>query len=116
MSKIIDKIFGTHSDREVKLVMPYVNKIMSLRDSYMSLSDDELKGKTVKFKNRLKNGETLDSILPEAFATVREASRRVTGLEHYEVQLIGGIILYQGRIAEMKTGEGCLLDGYRAWT
>ena len=106
MSKIIDKIFGTHSDREVKLVMPYVNKIMSLRDSYMSLSDDELKGKTVKFKNRLKNGETLDSILPEAFATVREASRRVTGLEHYEVQLIGGIILYQGRIAEMKTGEG----------
>ena len=106
MSKIIDKIFGTHSDREVKLVMPYVNKIMSLRDSYMSLSDDELKGKTVEFKNRLKNGETLDSILPEAFATVREASRRVTGLEHYEVQLIGGIILYQGRIAEMKTGEG----------
>ena len=106
MSKIIDKIFGTHSDREVKLVMPYVNKIMSLRDSYMSLSDDELKGKTVEFKNRLKNGETLDSILPEAFAIVREASRRVTGLEHYEVQLIGGIILYQGRIAEMKTGEG----------
>ena len=106
MSKIIDKIFGTHSDREVKLVMPYVKKILSLRDEYIKLSDDELKHKTVEFKERLKNGETLDDILPEAFATVREASRRVIGLEHYEVQLIGGIILYQGRIAEMKTGEG----------
>ena len=106
MSKIIDKIFGTHSDREVKLVMPYVKKILSLRDEYIKLSDDELKHKTIEFKERLKNGETLDNILPEAFATVREASRRVIGLEHYEVQLIGGIILYQGRIAEMKTGEG----------
>ena len=106
MSKIIDKIFGTHSDREVKLVMPYVKKILSLRDEYIKLNDDELKHKTVEFKERLKNGETLDDILPEAFATVREASRRVIGLEHYEVQLIGGIILYQGRIAEMKTGEG----------
>lgn len=106
MSKIIDKIFGTHSDREVKLVMPYVKKILSLRDEYIKLSDDELKHKTIEFKERLKNGETLDDILPEAFATVREASRRVIGLEHYEVQLIGGIILYQGRIAEMKTGEG----------
>ncbi len=106
MSKIIDKIFGTHSDREVKLVMPYVKKILSLRDEYIKLSDEELKHKTVEFKERLNNGETLDDILPEAFATVREASRRVIGLEHYEVQLIGGIILYQGRIAEMKTGEG----------
>ena len=106
MSKIIDKIFGTHSEREVKLVMPYVNKILSLRDEYVKLTDEELKHKTVEFKERLKNGETLDDILPEAFATVREASRRVTGLEHYKVQLIGGVILYQGRIAEMKTGEG----------
>ena len=106
MSKIVDKIFGTHSDREVKLVMPYVDKILSLRDEYVKLTDEELKHKTVEFKERLKNGETLDDILPEAFATVREASRRVIGLEHYKVQLIGGIILYQGRIAEMKTGEG----------
>ena len=106
MSAIVDKIFGTHSDREVKLVMPTVKKIMSYRDEYMALSDDALKHKTVEFNERLKNGESLDDILPEAYATVREASRRVTGLEHYEVQLIGGIILYQGRIAEMKTGEG----------
>ena len=106
MSAIVDKIFGTHSDREVKLVMPLVKKTMAYRDSFIKLSDEELKHKTVEFKERLKNGETLDDILPEAFATVREASRRVTGLEHYEVQLIGGIILYQGRIAEMKTGEG----------
>ncbi len=106
MSKIVDKIFGTHSDREIKLIMPYVNKILSLRDEYVKLTDDELKHKTIEFKERLKNGETLDDILPEAFATVREASRRVIGLEHYKVQLIGGIILYQGRIAEMKTGEG----------
>lgn len=106
MSKIIDKIFGTHSDHEIKLVMPQVKKILALRDTYIKLTDDELKHKTVEFKGRLSKGESLDDILPEAFATVREASRRVTGLEHYEVQLIGGIILYQGRIAEMKTGEG----------
>ena len=106
MSKLTDKIFGTHSDREIKLIMPQVKKILSLRDTYMKYTDEELKHKTIEFKERLNNGETLDDILPEAFATVREASRRVTGLEHYEVQLIGGIILYQGRIAEMKTGEG----------
>ena len=106
MSKLTDKIFGTHSDREIKLIMPQVNKILSLRNSFLKLSDDELKHKTIEFKERLKNNETLDDILPEAFATVREASRRVTGLEHYPVQLIGGIVLYQGRIAEMKTGEG----------
>ena len=106
MSAIVDKIFGTHSDREIKLIMPLVKKTMALRDEYISLSDEALKHKTIEFKERLKNGETLDDILPEAFATVREASRRVTGLEHYEVQLIGGIVLYQGRIAEMKTGEG----------
>ena len=106
MSKLTDKIFGTHSEREIKLIMPKIKKILSLRDEYVALSDDELKHKTVEFKERLSKGESLDDILPEAFATVREASRRVTGLEHYEVQLIGGIILYQGRIAEMKTGEG----------
>ena len=106
MSNIISKIFGTHSEREIKLIMPLVKKTMSYRDSFMKLTDEELKHKTVEFKERLAKGETLDSILPEAFATVREASRRVIGLEHYEVQLIGGIILYQGRIAEMKTGEG----------
>lgn len=106
MSKLTDKIFGTHSDREIKLIMPQVKKILSLRDTYMKYTDEELKHKTIEFKERLNNGATLDDILPEAFATVREASRRVTGLEHYEVQLIGGIILYQGRIAEMKTGEG----------
>lgn len=103
---IVEKLFGTHSDREIKMIMPMVNKILSLRDEYIKLSDDELKNKTVLFKERLANGETMDMILPEAFATVREASRRVIGLEHYPVQLIGGIILYHGRIAEMKTGEG----------
>lgn len=106
MSSLAEKLFGTHSDHEVKLVMPIVKKIVSLRDEYMALSDEALKAKTTEFKERLSKGESLDHILPEAFATVREASRRVTGLEHYEVQLIGGIILYQGRIAEMKTGEG----------
>ena len=103
---IVEKLFGTHSDREIKMIMPMVNKILSLRDEYVKLSDEELKNKTVLFKERLANGETMDMILPEAFATVREASRRVIGLEHYPVQLIGGIILYHGRIAEMKTGEG----------
>lgn len=106
MSKLTDKLFGTHSDREIKLIMPQVKKILALRDEYIKLTDDQLKHKTIEFKDKLSNGATLDDILPDAFATVREASRRVTGLEHYEVQLIGGIILYQGRIAEMKTGEG----------
>ena len=106
MANIVEKIFGTHSDREIKLIMPLVNKILSYRDEYVKLSDEQLKHKTVEFKERLAKGESLDSILPEAFATVREASRRVIGLEHYPVQLIGGIILYHGRIAEMKTGEG----------
>ena len=104
--KVIEKIFGTHSEREIKLIMPLVEKTLSYRDEYIKLTDDELKNKTVEFKNRIERGETLDSILPEAFATVREASRRVIGLEHYKVQLIGGTILYHGRIAEMKTGEG----------
>ena len=104
--KIIDKIFGTHSERELKRIIPLVDKIEALRPQMMELSDEELKENTVKFKKRLEEGETLDDLLPEAFATVREASRRVLGMEHYRVQLIGGIILHQGRIAEMRTGEG----------
>ncbi|MCR4739746.1 MAG: preprotein translocase subunit SecA [Lachnospiraceae bacterium] len=104
--KIIDKIFGTHSERELKLITPIVDRIEAMRDQMMALSDEELRANTQKFKDRLANGETLDDILPEAFATVREASRRVLGLEHYRVQLFGGIILHQGRISEMKTGEG----------
>ena len=103
---IVDKIFGTHSDRELKLIEPQVQKTLSLADKMAALSDDELKNQTNIFKERLKKGETLDDILPEAFATVREAARRVVGLYHYPVQIQGGIILYNGRIAEMKTGEG----------
>ena len=102
----ITKIFGTHSERELKRIYPIADKVESYRDSMMALSDEELQGKTKEFKNRLENGETLDDILPEAYATVREAARRVLGMEHYRVQIIGGIILHQGRIAEMKTGEG----------
>ena len=104
--KIIDKIFGTHSERELKRIIPIVDKIDSMRDEMMALSDEALRAKTDEFKKRLSEGETLDDILPEAFATVREAARRVLNMEHYRVQLIGGIILHQGRIAEMKTGEG----------
>ncbi len=103
---IFDKIFGTHSERELKRIYPIVDKIESLRDSMMALSDEALKGKTKEFKDRLANGETLDDILPEAYAVVREAGRRVLGMEHYRVQLIGGIVLHQGRISEMRTGEG----------
>ena len=103
---IVDKIFGTHSERELKIIEPQVKKTLELAPKMASLSDEELKNQTVLFKERLKNGETLDDILPEAFATVREASKRVTGLYHYPVQIQGGIILYNGRIAEMKTGEG----------
>ncbi len=103
---IVDKLFGTHSERELKRIYPIVDKVESLRDSMMALSDDELKGKTKEFKDRLANGESLDKIMPEAYAVVREAARRVLGMEHYRVQIIGGIILHQGRIAEMKTGEG----------
>ena len=99
-------VFGSHSNREIKRINPIVDKIESMREQMMGLSDEQLKAKTDEFKTRLDNGETLDDILPEAFATVREASRRVLGLEHYRVQLIGGIVLYEGRIAEMKTGEG----------
>ena len=104
--KIIDKLFGTHSERELKLIMPIVEKVESYRDSMMALSDEELRNKTKEYKKRYAEGETLDDLLPEAYATVREAGRRVLGMEHYRVQIIGGIILHQGRIAEMRTGEG----------
>ena len=103
---IITKLFGTRSEREVKKIMPIVEKIEALEEEYRKLSDDELKAKTPEFKRRLAGGETLDDILPEAFATVREAGDRVLGMRHFPVQLIGGIVLHQGRIAEMKTGEG----------
>ena len=103
---LLQKLFGDYSAREVKRIMPLVDKVLALEEPYRALSDEELKEKTNEFKNRLKNGETLDDILPEAFATVREASDRVLGMRHYPVQIIGGIILHQGRIAEMRTGEG----------
>ena len=103
---VIEKVFGTHSERELKRIKSTVDKIESLRPQMQALSDEELRGKTREYKNRLQEGETLDDLLPEAFATVREAAKRVLGMEHYRVQLIGGIILHQGRIAEMKTGEG----------
>ena len=99
-------LFKTDSEKAVKRVMPIVNKINSLEPEMEKLSDSELVAKTPYFKEQLKNGKTLDDILPEAFAVVREASRRVLGMRHFDVQLIGGIILHQGRIAEMKTGEG----------
>ena len=102
----VEKVFGTHSDRELKYIYPIVDKIEKLRPTMQAMSDDELKDQTRKFKERLAAGETLDDILPEAFATVREAAKRVLNMEHYPVQLIGGIVLHQGRIAEMKTGEG----------
>ena len=103
---LFEKVFGTHSDRELKAIRPIVNKIENLRPTMQAMSDEELRDQTRKFKERLANGETLDDILPEAFATVREASKRVLNMEHYNVQLIGGVVLHQGRIAEMKTGEG----------
>ena len=104
--KIFDKMFGTHSQREIKRIMPLVEQIEKLREEMTVLSDDALRGKTKEYRDRLAQGETLDDLLPEAYATVREAARRVLNMEHYPVQLIGGIILHQGRIAEMKTGEG----------
>ncbi len=114
--KLVEKVFGTHSERELKRITPIVDKIESYREAMGELSDDQLKEKTKEFKKRLGEGETLDDILPEAYAVVREAAKRVLGTEHYRVQLIGGIILHQGRIAEMRTGEGktqtCLLPAY----
>ncbi|MBR5505643.1 MAG: preprotein translocase subunit SecA, partial [Clostridia bacterium] len=106
MLKLIEKIFGTYSSREIKRIMPLVRKINELEPDIQKLSDRELKAKTDEFRVRLTSDETLDDILPEAFAVVREASWRVLGMRHFDVQLIGGIILHQGRIAEMKTGEG----------
>ena len=97
----INKIFGTHSQHELKRIKPIVDKILGMREQWVALSDEELQHKTVEFKERLAKGETLDDILPEAFATVREASRRVLGEEHYPVQLTGGIVLHQGRIARV---------------
>ena len=104
--KLSERLFGTHSDRELKRIYPIVDKIEALRPQMMAASDGELKNKTKEFRERLANGETLDDILVEAFAAVRESARRTLGMEHYRVQLIGGVVLHQGRIAEMKTGEG----------
>ncbi len=113
---IVEKLFGTHSERELKIIETIVNKIESLRPDMMALSDEGLRAKTAEFKKRVSEGETLDKIMPEAYAVVREAARRVINQEHYRVQLMGGIILHQGRIAEMRTGEGktqtCLLPAY----
>ncbi|MBQ7557727.1 MAG: preprotein translocase subunit SecA, partial [Lachnospiraceae bacterium] len=99
---VLDKVFGTHSEHEVKRIIPIVDRIESMRDEMMKLSDEELQAKTPYFKERLANGETLDDILPEAYAAVREAARRTLNMEHFRVQLIGGVILHQGRISEMK--------------
>ncbi len=106
MAGIMEKLFGTYSQRELKKIQPLVDKVLSYEEEYKELSDSALKAKTREFKDRLKNGETLDSLLPEAFAVVREASWRVLEMRHFPVQIIGGIVLHQGRIAEMKTGEG----------
>ena len=103
---LLEKIFGNYSEKEIKKITPIVDKIMSYEDEYAALSDEALRAKTDEFKERYKNGESLDDILPEAFATVREAAYRTLGYRHFRVQLIGGIVLHQGRIAEMKTGEG----------
>ena len=103
---LITKIFGTHSERELKRIQPLVDKVLSYDEAMQKLSDDELRAKTKEYKERLAKGETLDDLLPEAYATVREAAARVLGMKHYKVQIIGGIILHQGRIAEMRTGEG----------
>ena len=103
---IATKLFGTHSDRELKRIMPIADKVLALDETMAGLTDEELRGKTQEFKNRLANGETLDDLLVEAYAVVREAAYRTIGLKHYKVQIIGGIILHQGRLTEMRTGEG----------
>ena len=108
---LLTKLFGTRSEREIKKIQPLVDKILSLEEEYKALSESELKGKTAIFKERLAQGETLDDLLPEAFAAIREAAWRVLGMRPYPVQLIGGIVLHQGRIAEMKTGEGKTFPG-----
>ena len=103
---LIQKVFGTHSQHELKRIYPIVDHIEALEPEMQKLSDEELRDKTREYKERYAKGETLDDLLPEAFATVREAAVRSIGMKHYRVQLIGGIVLHQGRIAEMKTGEG----------
>ena len=106
LGKIARKIFGSANDRFIKKQYKIVEQINALEPDFIKLSDDELKAKTDEFRKRIKNGETLDEILPEAFATVRETAKRVMGQRHYDVQLVGGIVLHKGMIAEMKTGEG----------
>src|ERR1051326_2375867 len=106
IQKILAKVVGTQNDRELKRLRPLVEKINSLEPSVQPLSDEQLRGKTAEFKQRLAAGETLDDLLPEAFAVVREVGRRVLNMRHFDVQLIGGAVLHQGKIAEMKTGEG----------
>ena len=103
---LFTKLFGTRSEREIKKLQPTVDKILAMEEDFKKLSDDALRGKTEEFKARLAAGETLDDLLPEAFAAIREAADRVLGMRPYPVQLLGGIVLHQGRIAEMKTGEG----------
>ncbi len=103
---LMKKIFGNYSERELKRIMPLKDKVLSFEEEYKKLTDEQLRGKTAEFKNRLQNGETLDDILPEAFAVCREAGDRVLGMRHFPVQILGGIVLHQGRISEMKTGEG----------
>ena len=113
---VVQKIFGTHSEREIKRISGLVDRIEGMRPQMMEMTDEQMRDKTKEFKKRLSEGETLDDILPEAYALVREAARRILNTEHYRVQLIGGIVLHQGRIAEMRTGEGktqtCLLPAY----
>ena len=103
---LADKLFGTYSERQIKKIKPLVDKIEAMAEKYTAMTDEELKNMTPALKERLAAGETLDDILPDAFATVREAATRVLGKRPFRVQLMGGIILHQGRIAEMKTGEG----------
>ena len=103
---LFKKLFGDYSSREIKRIMPIQKQVLALEEEYKKLTDSELQAKTPEFKERLKNGETLDQILPEAFAACREASARVLNMRHFPVQIIGGIVLHQGRIAEMRTGEG----------
>ncbi len=113
---LIEKIFGSYSKRELKRIKPILQSVLDLEEEYKAMSDEKLRGQTEYLKGMLSDGETLDTILPRAFATCREATRRVLGTPHYPVQIIGGIVLHQGRIAEMRTGEGktqtCLLPAY----
>ncbi|HNT97938.1 MAG TPA: preprotein translocase subunit SecA, partial [Elusimicrobiales bacterium] len=106
ITKLVESLFGTKSERALKLVYPVVERINALEEGTAKLSDEQLRARTAEFRDRLAKGESLDSILPEAFATVREAARRVLKMRHYDVQLVGGVILHQGKIAEMRTGEG----------